>query len=301
MPSAQSLPFLTARTSRVHSLRWELADGDSTRPLPDIVDDWDPQTLLSIAARLTVEPAHILSDCGLSPDSELRCTLVWRCKDSSIRGQGTSIRLPTEAAEKDVTLTAELDGKDLANQVELLVLVTCRPGETSDSLAPSIAGSIVWQVSRTLALEGSASRFPMEWADFPSSPHFPDNAAWLLRWNPLALDESLTGMVRLYLNTRHPFLERIYDGSATEYAEQTFEGYLFFDLARALVSGALRHPDCVDDASAFPDDSVGATVRRLLLATFPHDSISTLSERLQHDPSRFESDLQDRLKFLRSL
>jgi len=299
MARIRALPFPTAAPERIELTGWYRTDGASPEPLPDALPDWDPAASFRARVTLVVAADDLARDCELNLDSVIRVALLWRSRGGTeLRGRGGHADLRCDRGLQEVRLDINVPGELLASSLELSVAATTTSTSSpSGSLAATRPGAILWSQSRTVRLEGSASRFPMEWADFPASAALPDRAAWYLSWNR-ELTEPLGGAVRLYLNRAHPLLSRIADGSAWSDTEVLVNDMLFFDVGRALIKGALSDPEFAHDAERYADDSVGGAVRRLLNLHFPDEAIDSLAGQLQRDPALFDARLQERLRFL---
>lgn len=276
---------------------WYLVDSSIVTALPAALDDWDPQREIVVQVEVVADVEGCLSDCGLKPDASLRLALLWRSTESRMRGCGGWTDVAGSSEPQRTALTATIPGAQLAGRLELDLVLTL-PTSSSEitPLVPDRAGAVLWRTTRAVVLEGAASRFPMEWADFASSRAFPEGAAWYLQWDPHDLTQSLAGTVRLYLNSSHPHLEPIFARTAAPEVERSVYEYLYFDIGRALIAGALADHEFVRVPESFTDDSVGATVRRLLNVSFPNDSIRTLADLLRLDPGRFDAQLQEHLQ-----
>jgi len=298
MPHVRTAPFRRANDQRVEITGWFVqGQDDATEPLSDALPDWDPATLFRARVTLTVDASGVAEDCDLLPESHVRISLLWRSRGGSeLRGPGSRLDLRCADGRQLLTLGVDVPGEQLAGSVELAVVVTATAASRPNGpLAPNRPGAVLWSTARTVRIEGSGSRFPMEWADFAASPTLPDGAAWYLSWEPDDLQESFAGGVRLYLNRKHPLLNRIAEGVASDELERVLFETLFFDAGRALFLGALRNDDFVREPDAFGEDSVGATIRRSLNVYFPGERVETLANLLRVQPGRFEALLQERL------
>jgi hypothetical protein len=272
--------------------------GDSHVPLPPALDNWDPAVPLEIAASFVTNVESILADCDLPPDSTVRCTLVWHSPGTSLQGGGQSLEIASSDGMEVRELRTSIDGDWLAGSVRADLIVSASAGlDRGGPLAPQLVGATLWSDSTTVLLEGSGTRFPTEWADFEASLSLPNGAAWYLQWPRDDLHQSVGGSLRLYLNASSPRLRAAFE-SHGDVSESLLADFVLLDVGRMLVTAALRSGEFVGDPESFEGESVGATVRRLLEATFPYDSIPSLSEHLRHDPGRFEAELQERLRFL---
>ncbi len=298
MPRVQTAPFRRAGGQRVAISGWYRTDTVPAEAMPEALPDWDQATLVQTRVAVAVDARGVAEDCDLAPESRIRVALHWRSRrGTELRGRGAHLDLACDAGTQSLTLNADVPGSLLAGEIELTVTLTSTAESiATSSLAPNRPGALLWRTSRNLRLEGSASRFPMEWADFSASPALPDGAAWYLNWDTSDLGDSLTGGVRLYLNRAHPLFSQIAEHTASEDLERAAYESLFFDVGRALITGALRDAEFLREPESYSDDSIGATVRRLLNLHFPGESFGALADLLKQQPGRFEALLQERLR-----
>ena len=157
----------------------------------------------------------------------------------------------------------------------------------------------MWVQSTSVALEGGSARFPITALDFSASPRLPDHAAWKLEWNAEALEDPVLGDLRLLVNSNsEAFLDALRSGAADPRSFAT-RSFVMFDVARALINGALGNERFVDDPEAFEEGSVGRMLFELLAMYLPGVPVKTLASRKRDDPARLEAELQAQLQLFR--
>jgi hypothetical protein len=142
-----------------------------------------------------------------------------------------------------------------------------------------------------VVLEGEAARFPVTVVDFGKLTGIATEAPWCLEWYPHDLDQPVLGAMRLFVNERNEAaVDAVVD--AVEPGSAAVASAMRFDVARALVDGALRNEDFVQSPREFEPDTVGRMLCELLERFWPGVDPATLAGRLAATPHRLESELQ---------
>jgi len=286
--------FATVRTSVTASPWLTVNSGSDVVALGDRSESWDPAVDVAAERIITIDFKTLRAETGLDIGSRVRLAVGWFCERTRTRevAEYADLRLSQSEAEVKRALRVNLPGSSLAHAVELetrLVLVSA--ASESHAVAARMPGAVLWQHTHHLLLEGSGSRFPMEWADFSSSV-YSDDAAWALDWDPHDLEGSTYGSVRLLLNHRHERVAALLRERPPSDAARVLWDALRFDIARQLITGALENETFIENPAMYPDGTLGATLRRMLSTYFPHDSVKTLKALVAQNPTRFETALQ---------
>jgi hypothetical protein len=265
-------PFLLPNPSRVTAGAWTVMTHGQQLEQPSILDGWDYLTPISVSRRLEVDLPGICSDCGLSGSTQFAVTAQWRSTWTDQRGWMVPVQLSAGPTVIAVDLPpAELGG---SLHIETCVILLQADG-TSDALAPTRPGSILWRNPYSLVLEGEAARFPVELVEFGRAGiRAGSRAAWILYWHPEDLEAAALGTVRLCLNAEHPLIRRMVDGDRHDPLIAAVLSALRFDVARTLIHGALRHEQFTDEE--WPEGSLGAVLTNLVHTLFPGESVESL-------------------------
>lgn len=294
MKRIQSRPYLTPQSDRLVVEGWEHQVGDQFLPLGERIPDWDPAAPINIHARVRLSIHDILNDCKLPPDVKFRMAVIWESSGTKIRGRGEKINIHGFSKLKEYVLSTVIDGKLLADTLSLTVsLLYIDPGSGNHPLMPRQPGSILLQSPIIkVQLEGDGVRFPTEVIDF-SSTYYPQDAGWMLVWDPDSLEQSLFGDVRLYLNARHPKVV-----SAVTNMDEGSLGIreaVRLDLAQTLIRGALSNDDFIQNPDRYPKGSIGAAARAMISLYFAGYNIESIQSMLRR-PHDFSAFLQDKLR-----
>jgi hypothetical protein len=204
----------------------------------------------------------------------------------------------SESRDYDEEIAVSIPGETLCGLLEIQLQVLFEGTERSSRspFVPKYPGSILWNDVSQVELEGIASRFPIADVDFTESLALPSDAAWYLDIDDSDPEASLTQAICLYVNTRKPSLLAALTARSDPGQTIPAVDFLRFDLARSLVISGLRSPEILSMADGLPADSLAATLSRLIAQTFPGKSVASLSALLTQSPTRFESELQSRLR-----
>jgi hypothetical protein len=300
MPRVQVLPYLVPRRDRVQPGPWRMRVEALEAEARELLHYWDPSMPLHLLRRLRVDISGVREDCGLAEGDRLRASIVWQSPGTTLRGCGDCVDLEEDSALGDVDLTLQLEGVRLADRIRVETqLVLARPATGQLALAPRRAGSILWRDETTVQLEGSASRFPMEWADFRDAGWLPADAGWYLDWDRDDLNRPFLGGVRLFVNSAHETVRRAAGATHPLPTERPIRDAMRWDVGRTLILGALANEDFVNDPRRYSEGSTGKVICNIIGASFPGESLESLRSRWRAEPFQFDCYLQDRLGLFR--
>jgi hypothetical protein len=97
--------------------------------------------------------------------------------------------------------------------------------------------------------------------------------------------------VRLTLNSKHPAIEQLLQGSKEDGTQQLLRT-LNWDVTRQLAQVALRSDEVVELDVDFEDVTVAGVLRNLLGRIWPHENTDTLRNWQHESPQRIEVRLQ---------
>jgi hypothetical protein len=192
-------------------------------------------------------------------------------------------------------LTLALSGELLADRVRVEVqLVLADSGQSNFLLSPQRAGSILWRETKTIILEGLASRFPVELVNFAECSWLPKNASWFLDWDDANLELVALQTLRLLVNAKNAKTRRAVTESSIN--DEVIREIIEFDVGRTLIIGALENDMFVQNPDSYMDGSVGCYIRRLIRTLFPNEDWTEIVCSYRQNRSRFECELQDRFR-----
>jgi hypothetical protein len=197
-------------------------------------------------------------------------------------------RIDRHASEVDIRLA--LPGMELSRRLQIQTsLVLARPAANRSGISPGSAGARLWQDVEDIALEGDASRFPMESVSFRKV--FPgtgrEDALWFLHWQPSSLHADFLGAVRLYVNSdQTEFLERFRTG------EPLIMRIVLASVMSEMASTILALDDGPEVLGDAEPSSVAGRVASWIGLSFPGAGFATVRERMRSRPGEFHSALQ---------
>jgi hypothetical protein len=301
--TAPIFPFLRPGKGRVKVLAW--TRGETADLLPDKFPDWDANTSIEAGCRVTVDVPALLADCNLPSEALLAMGLGWHCSSTALRGCGPAYPINVADRPIEIAVFASIPGSAVAGAVELqgcLFLKDSTSSSRASPLSATLAGSLLWTDEKTIVLEGTGSRFPVELADFSSMPWLPSDAGWYLEWNAGAPEDLVLSSMRLLVNSSNKLVAKaalaMTDGDPV--TDVVLEA-MYLDVGEQLICGLLGNPEFVSRREAFPPGTVGRHVSSLLRVHFPADSADSLAQALKRDASLFRARLQAAFRtFIRS-
>lgn len=286
-----SVPFRRPGSDCLLTEPWQLSVGSKSDELPAFIPHWDANVNISLARSVVVDVDDARRACGLGEGDPLRVLAVWRSSGTALRGAGTIVDLPRGGLQVAV-LQLDVNGVDLAGEVEVGTQLVLARESTAPPPAPRIPGSVLWEETVQVALEGTSSRFPVEVADFDRASWLPSGAAWRLSWNGQDLEEPLLRGLQLIINSRHTAVVEAVQTPYPTTEQQAIRSTIYYDVGRSLIRGVLANDDFVRESVAYPEGSIGRAAHRLIRSLFPGDSNVGLRATLMERPDQFDSMLQ---------
>jgi hypothetical protein len=290
--TAKATPYLLPPDSVVVAQPWCFGDGAE---LEERIDHWDPFTDLHLVRVVEVDLDSVCSACSLPNDAAFALIATWASNRTRLSGDGPIAELGSLRGLVRTALTLDVPGPLVGGRLTIQTrLVLRHPGSSPSPISPRRAGAILWNEETQLALEGGAARFPITAADFKTIPRYPDTAAWVLDWDSDELDAPVLGGMRLLVNSGHENLADMLRSGSADPRAALLRSFVTFDVARSLVSSALRSDRFIEDPEAFEDGSVGRMLFELVSMCWPGVPAPTLRARSTEEPARFSAELQAR-------
>jgi hypothetical protein len=289
-----ALPYLLPPEDAVIEQPW--ADADGTR-LSDRLEHWDPFTDTEFFRAIDVDLDKLRAGCRLNVDATFALCTTWHSNRTRLSGVGQSIELGTLRGRVRAPMSLVVPGAASGGRLELRTsLILRHPGTNGVPISPRREGAILWLDSKAIALEGGSARFPVTALDFEASGRLPPGASWALEWNPEHLDGPVLGDLRLLVNSKDETLLNALRSGAADAKSSVVRSFILFDVARALIEGALSNDNFVCDPGRFDDGSVGRMISELVSACWPGVPVTTLVSRRREDPARLGAELQAHLQ-----
>lgn len=275
---------------------WTDAEG---RELPDRLEHWDPFTNTQLFRAVDVDLDAVRNGCRLNVDAAFALNTAWYSNRTRLSGAGKPVELGLLQGLVRAPLSLDIPGAAAGGRLDLRTTLVLRdPGSGPTPISPRREGAILWFHSTSIALEGGAARFPITPLNFETSG-LPEGASWKLEWNPEGLDAPVLADLRLLVNSADEALVSALRSGAADSRSAVVRSFLTFDVARALVDGALRNDRFVEDPESFDEGSIGRMLFELLSMCWPGVPVKTLWSRSHEDPTRLQAELQAALRLFR--
>jgi hypothetical protein len=284
-------PYLLPAPETVSAGPWILGGAE---PLPERLVDWDPATELEVFREVELDADRLVAEGGLGPDARVRLLPM-------VRSDLTGLRIVGAAADLDLAFAGDgphpislrVGGGELGGTVTISTRLVWLSGSNPSSLGPTRPGSELWGDEARCVLEGEGARFPVSAVSFASLMTLDPAAAWTLDWEPSRLEDPVLGAVRLLVNTDHARVRESVVSGSQEPGADVVRALVHFDVARTLITTALRDEAFVETADSYPEGSVGRTIADLLRAHWD-ETPTALASRLRNFPRQFAMELQAR-------
>jgi hypothetical protein len=257
----------------------------------------DYGSTLRLQRELIVDVVGLRSDCSLANDVPLLVAASWSSTGTGLRRSLSRVDVPVAEDICLLELNGQISGGDIAGTLHVETSILLASDQNNGTpLAARQVGSVLLQERQTVLLDASASFFPVEVVDFTTTFWANREAGWRLSWNTAALDLPFLGSVRLFINAAHPRVVHAVSGEASTGEAAAIRSAIYFDVARALVLGALGNEEFIERNGDYADGCCGKVVYALIQMLFPGDSVEGLATAASQRADHFNSDLQGRLR-----
>lgn len=281
-----SVGYLQPAPSRIRSDRPQIRSGD--RPITDMsVPDWHYLTDISVEWVLDIDLEGLTKDCGLTPAGRVGGMLAWRSERTNLRASGRVVELATGYNN----LTALLPGSDLGGAVTVEArIVLLEIDSAAGRLAPARPGTLLWNESHRIILEGSGGRFPTTATDFASAG-LPggDAGMWYLEIADSDLGASVTQALRLHLNSANSTVRALLDNPAADTNIDILR-FVRYETARQLLMAALSDEE-FDDRADYGRGTLGDVLITVQRIYFPGRSTDQLRNDYSLHPAEVDAEL----------
>lgn len=197
------MPFLVPNEGTWQLGGWYLFREDAWQPLPDVLDDWDPDTDLHLRMTVEVERAAVAEQILMADDVPLVVTATW----FSSSNQMTEIISRVEVDSHVVSLESTIPAARIGGVLSIVTTLSlARPATGASIASPREAGSVLLRAEQLVALQGDGAMFPVAIIDFAATP-FDVDASWMLEVSS-ELEAPFLGVFQLLVNSRDGDLVR---------------------------------------------------------------------------------------------
>jgi hypothetical protein len=304
MPSGGFRPFLELSNAQdaITANNWTL-DGD---PVGDgaVIPGWGYAMQLEFRRTFRLDPARIRDECQLDRQCVLRLICSWSAQSALNLGKTVTsfgfALLGDEEFHHD--LVAEVPSPSVAENLILQsVLMLDRHGpEAVSPLAAKQPGSILWEDSVSLIVEGRSARMPILAIDFSKFKSVEQDAAWFVLTGSNWLQQDPTAGITVYINAGRPLLLGALSARRPDPHQLSIQSVFYHDVGRILLERALDDEDFNEDVD-FRTGSTGGSIQSTLRSMFGQESFAQIRKSKADDPAGFERTLQTRNKLLSNL
>jgi hypothetical protein len=297
MKPVTAVPYKQAAPNRLIAGPWEILSAESSSPLPAILPCVDYGSILRLRREIVIDVGGLRADCALAADVPLLAIASWSSTGTMLRRNLVNVPISDGDDTCLVELVGDIAGSDIAGalHIDTAIVMASRP-TSFVPLAARHAGAVLLQERQTIQQDSSHSFFPVEVVDFSKGYWANSEAGWRLSWNVLALDQPFLGSVRLLINARHPRVVHAVSGDVPNAEASAIRTAIYFDVAKALVLGALASDDFLERDGDYAEGSCGKAIYAMIQMLFPGDGIDGLAAAANQRPDYFSTDLQGRLR-----
>lgn len=296
MKTPKAVPYLLPPETAVAAQPWCFTDGTE---VGDRLDHWDPFVELDLVRIIEVDLDETRKTCQLSEHAAFALVATWSSNRTRLTGDGTVVELGNLRGKVRTAVALTVPGSEAGGRLTLRTrLVLRHPGEEPSPIAPRRIGAILWEEESALAVEGGAARFPITAADFKAINYCPDDAAWLLEWDPSDLDAPVLGGLRLLVNSGHESIPDMLRSGSSDPRAAVLRSFVTFDVARSLIAGALRNDRFLEDPEGFEEGTVGRMIFELIALCWPGKPVPSMRSRLNEDAALVNAEIQARFGIL---
>ena len=172
---------------------------------------WSPNSVLSLNRNISFNKEIFLEEAGLQKNDIIRFTnkcfsIGTGLKISETNANNKNIRLNNKDKIISINSSINIDGTKISESINLISEIVLIEKNSLNDISAITAGSILWQDSIKISLEGSDPIFPIEQNIFPQSFF---NTNWCLEIDH-NLDSTITGGIKLLFNKdKKVFIENI--------------------------------------------------------------------------------------------
>ena len=261
------------------------------RPIPESgeIKSWRKNLNLEVTTELYVNTEEL--DKYIYPNCDVSFYVTWnslsRMNGTSL--QGCSFSSKYEHAEdekvKVYSFLSNIPGEKIAGSLELslILAVSNSAGEKNTTCLATEKGSIIYQTSEIIHLEGGQALFPVKAIAFSQKSGIAKKSLYYLKKKYTDLDSNFNAAYTLFFNTEHPLFKKINLDVENDLAASYLLKMIMFDVYRTIVYDALDNEHGLNefvDTVDFDSATVKAVYSKILSEIkekyFPEKDIEAL-------------------------
>jgi hypothetical protein len=285
-----SVGYLRPAPGRITPVACEINYGGYPVAEDGTAPDWHYLTDITVEWQIEIDLPELRKDCGLSPTSRIGGVLTWHSDRTNLRG-GDDLEIITNGIN---VLRTHLPGSLLGGVLTCDArVVLARQDAMAGPLAPTRPGTLLWQESRRVVLEGDAGRWPTTACDFAAAG-IPGgrNGLWYLEVASRDLGSAAGQCLRLYLNTPHPDVNELLTQPDSPQSA-LLQRALRYDTYRQLLSLATAD-DEFDDRASYDRGSLGDLLISVIRTLTPGRTIDQVRAEYSQRPAEIDAETMAR-------
>lgn len=142
---------------------------------------------------------------------------------------------------QDMEVPFTLDGKKIAGSIELSFSIAVEDCPNKDELNvyATEKGSIIYETSKTVLLEGTQALFPVKAIDFSSIDGIASNSLYFLKKKYSQMESNFNSSYTLYFNVKHPLFTKINSQNEDLPEIKYILKMIMYDVYKSITSDAL--------------------------------------------------------------
>lgn len=299
MRTIRTPPFARPNPACFEPSQWRVLQGRALGD-GDLIKEWDASLTLKCSREIEVDLGLLTRSGRLKPGAYVAFVPTWWSDGTGLRGCGdvAFIQLGASGGRQLFTLELAIPGVEVAGNLQLkssLVLSTATPVMAGDRLAPRREGSILWEDTISISLEGDAPRFPISVVDFVENALGPANACWRFDWSPAEPSLPAMATMRLLVNSRQAEFRQALVSLAPTEAQSAVRSALKHALAVELLNLAIAQASELEVGMPYEVGSSGRVLVDLISRLLPGHTPLSCAELHRTDPGRFSAEVQSRI------
>ena len=299
MRSVKSTPYIRPIERCFLMTDWKLPNGSTLQDM-QLLDQWDANMPFTCMRIININLSLLISTGALTEGVELGLLASWWSEGTGLRGVGgpTNFTLNNNKTDQDFCISIEIPSAEVSRSIKLrTTLVLKRPTAVmlANPLAPKRPGSVIWDHSISIILEGSTPRFPISVVDFIESGLGTPKACWRFEWTPADPQLPAMASMRLLINSRSRIFYRAVVSVSPTGPELAIRSALKHAVAVEMIQLAILHAKELDLNGELEEGSAGKVLVELVERVFNGVSPIECAELYARNPSQFSAELQSKL------
>ena len=219
---------------------------DRSIPADGVIKQWAKNKDINVSVSMYI--VKKLVDETIANGSILSVNFYWHSpygQDGTfLHGLAKKIKYTTDIYSDGIEIAEEfvIEGYKVAGAVELacaIVLDSCPNESSSYSVYATEPGTILYEESTIITIEGTQALFPVIATDFHNLEGIAPDSLYFLKRKYSQLDSNFTSSYKLYFNSAHPLFNVVNSDNENDETAQYLLKLIMYDVYRCIVEDAL--------------------------------------------------------------